>query len=300
MEGIFFWLVPVGLLVTLILVMLYYRGSVGAKKPLLLIEPLGTLIESWQLARVIGDERQAHSLLALFAAGDLKARSALEDVVRGLPLRSAPPQANLLHQERLKIWGERRVFETEGRVTSVLIGDIAEVLPLVKYRADGRHLLGEEERRELERTAGTAAKHGFLPVACALRYVHGRLQGETKSHSWVGLVLLEPQLARAALGKLRHFKASQAKFVSVLPLGLLEWLWAKAAGTEPLSGAVSAERSDHPKDKEEYWRASSLIAAASLRERYSVVRFLQHSYDCQLLSSQAEDEQLPLPHWRGF
>jgi|GEM_PF-6786187 len=292
MEGLIFWLVPVALLIVFILLVLRHQHDY-AKAPLTLVEPLNFTIKRWRVARFIGGESQLKAMLTTAKQANCSTQSNLEILLQSLPLESARPSGELLRCQPLPLLGEQKIIASGERILSLLIGDVTEVLPAVKYSENGKSLLTAELRSEHERVAATASQHGYLPLAIAFRYVHGMALIEPKHHTYLGLVLLEPILDDGSLKRLRTLRQDRVKFLSVLPAGLLGWLRAKVWQTEEFTG-ITSSNTDHPQEKEAFWTQSPVIGSATLRERYGAVRFFQHSWDCRVISGNAEDEQLPV------
>jgi hypothetical protein len=294
MEGMVFWLVPVLLVVVFTLILLHHAQS-GRKPRLLLVEPCGTLVRQWHLARIIGDERQVIRLLGLTQAYHDHSGSILEQVLHSVSLNGPKPSSTLLRLERLPVMGEKRALEVDGKVMLIAVGLIEEVLPLVKYDSDGKTLLGDESGRELQRVSTNAAAHGYLPLACVGRFAHGKVPLTGAEHfSWAGLALLEPEVDREALSKLQSYPRAKLKLLSVLPDELLGQLSRQVGRSEAWAGLGAGYR-DNPQEQEQYWDATAYIGAAGLRERYSAIRYFQHGRDCQVWSANPEDAKLPAP-----
>ncbi|QQG49867.1 MAG: hypothetical protein HZB70_03675 [Candidatus Berkelbacteria bacterium] len=310
MEGIIFWLVPVVLLIVFILVLLRH-GRDTNKPPLLIVEPLGTLITAWQTARFIPAgvssteknstaptstaRKQLEEYLSMFRYQTCNSGTPLEMIIistLGIEQRSA---ATLLHCHGLSLWGEQRIFETkDGKILSVMMGDIGEILSKVKYNGAGKEVMSDKMRQELKALSQRSGSHGYLPVACCYRFVHARAVIEPTGHSWAGLILLEPVLAPNLIKRLRGYRQADLKMLSILPEALLSFLRRQLWRTETYDGATPS-REDNPKEKEEYWDQARSIGSANLRERYSAVRYFQFGKNCRVLSGNTEDRQLPVP-----
>lgn len=293
MEGIIFWLVPVLLLSVFLLVLLRHTSE-NRKPPLLIVEPLGTIISAWQTARVIGDKKQLDNYLSMFRYHACNSGTPLEAIILATGGIEQHLPVTLLHCHGLGLWGEQRIFETaDGKILSVMIGDVSEILPKVKYMGAGKAVMTENERHELEMTANRANSHGFLPLACCYRFVHSGSVIEPTGHSWAGFILLEPVLAAGLVKRLGGYRPQDLKMLSVLPPALLFFLRRRLWRTEA-DGGLPLVLDKGPKEKEEYWDNSSCIGSANLRERYSAVRYFQFGKTCRVLSGNAEDRQLPI------
>src|SRR6185503_11146026 len=120
----------------------------------------------------------------------------------------------------------------------------------------------------------------YLVLACCYRYVHGSAVIEPDQHSWAGFVLLEPKLTDALVKRLRGYRQSELKLLSVLPSAFLHWvlgrIWPTVAATD-----THLQAPENPKDREQYWQESGSIGSAALRERYSAVRYFQFGKTCR-------------------
>ncbi len=292
MEGIIFWLVPVILLVVFIIVALTHTRE-SAKPKLLLLEPVGTLIRSWHVARLIGDQKVISQAVRLLRGRLTSDNKTFEQIVTAIVQeKTAAEPPELLHDASVGLWGVHRVFATGGRTISLVVGNASDVLASAKYRTDGKSLLKKEDRLELEATAKRAGEHGYLALAVAGRYVHSRTF-EPTDHSWFGLILLEPVFDQGVVDRLRLFKQSDLKLLSALPDEFLESLHAQVRGNRAFEG-VPKEVGNHPRQKEERWLSSSTIGAANFVERYSAVRFLSERQDCRVVSANPDDRELPV------
>ncbi len=293
MEGwVIFWLVPVFLLITLILLLVHSLKR--HQKPFLnIVEPLGFLIKSWNFARTTGDQKQVNQLVGLFKSSAVQSDTPAWAVISNLNEHPyTAKRAEFVRTAKLPIFGEQRIIEHQGEILSVIVGLSVEVLPLVKY-ISGTKQLSNEERLEIERTARNAASHGYLALAVAYKTLHGTTITEPRNYTWAGQIILEPVLEEKVMARLRSVSRSTFRFLSVLPTELLERLLKTVRLQDEFIG-IGKPAVDHPKLTEEYLEKASCIGEASLKERYTAVRFYQHHYDCRLWSTLPEDKELPV------
>lgn len=293
MEGTIFWLIPVALTILLVLLLLRHQREF-VKPPIIAVEPLGLLVKRWRLVRFIGPEGQLQKYLSLTHRTSCHNGTALEQVLEGLQgLDQARLKAELIRCQKIAYFGEQRILETDGQFLSLLVGSLEEVMPNCKYSGDGKSVMKVEERSEISQVVTNAGKHGYLPLIIANKTLHGTVVTEKNNHTYCGIILLEPELSATEMSKVSKLPKEKVKFLSVLPEEFLQWLMSKIRNNDQFLG-VGGGKSDHPREKEEYWDKGTLFGGADLKERYSIIRHWQHRYTCRVYSALSEDLELPV------
>ncbi len=289
-EVIIFWLVPVGLLVVFTIILLGHTRDPKRRK-LLFLEPLGTVITQWRPVRFVGDQVALPQSLKLLVATRTSDASAL-DLILSLELDGRPMSAELLEHQLLGAWAEQRVVVDEGRSLSLLAGDPAIVLRASRYRSDGRTLLTESDRAEINLTAKRAGEHGYLALAVAKRYFHSRIF-EADKHTWLGLILLEPIIDESLIARVRQLIPGRVKLLSVLPTELLGYIQTKVRGESQFAGIPTRPSTD-PVAREDHWQRTDVLGETSFEDRFAIVRYFESRRDCRLVSVLPGDRKLPI------
>ncbi len=237
------------------------------QKPVLqIIEPLGLLIKSWQVARYTGQGSQVEAALKVLAA----TKNSQSEVEKILPaMKGKLPKVALLDSRTLSLVGEQKLVEENSKKFSYIIGLASDV--------SAQLLLGAIEKKELEKLEEKAGHHGFLALFVGRSSVHGI--GEklaSLQHVYLGAVLLEPALDAKVLAKISALPEPK-KFITVLPTALAAWLAAKADINGLVfspSPTISAEKFDQKVYD------SAVIASTDADTHYRAIRTLEHSFRC--------------------
>jgi hypothetical protein len=295
MDQVFLWFVPVALLIVFIVLLLrHHRESI--KPTLFTCEPLGFLAKSWAVARIVGEEGKVDSILRASCAC---AKEISEDMLLGqllakINVSGKQSQACLLHIQKLSSWSCRWVIEANGGTRSYVIGPISEViLHCNKYRNAALDMKAKERFIQEERKAG---EHGFLTIAFA---EHASIANEPMpQHSFLGHVILEPKLDNDSVRKLKSSdEEGGVCFVSVLPLALTGYLFAKVFPGKKIFAVTAQELSKLGPDEQELKLDDiNVVAEADFKTRYAALRHWSHKYECQKLSRNPEDKKLPGKH----
>ncbi len=290
MPLLVFWLTPVVLVLVLALLLLRFQPK--RKSKLVVIEPLLLLIDQWHLSRIIGDDRAVIRHLRQWQQGLELTHSTVEQLARQIVLKpSQAGQAAILEQRRLPFWAEQRVIEVNGKKSALLCGSVGEVLE--HCDADDAGALTSEKRREWQGLASTAARNGFLALACAET---SNIDSSERPYRFMGLAILEPVYNQEALKKFRALSGvGQVRLLSFLPVALLEIIREKLlpAAADPRSISEQELQELPPRQQETAIENSNIYGEIPTRSRYYIARQLQHRYELLVASRVGQDSDIP-------
>lgn len=284
MEGaVFVVAVAAGVVVSLIV---WRRYRIIGHSSLSVVEPLGFLLKSWQMARIIGEEDKTIAVLTVFLRANSSEPCLVDEIVSSLvklPRRQKGGSA-LLEEKKLRLFGRVRTVARTDTIISIVVGLPEEAKDIVSL--DGN------QWREINRAAG----RGYLPlVVGALEKHNGAPGARPEKHRLVGVVLVEGEMDEMAQKSLRQLGTSAVRFLTLSPAPLAEWIHCQLfPNDEPLVlAAQEAFRENLSiKQREELIQQAQIIASADLEQRNMVLHIWRHSTHCKLISHNPEDEEL--------
>jgi hypothetical protein len=288
MPIVLFWLTPVLLLVVVIL--LFLQEQQKDKPKLMLIDPF-LVLESLQIARIIGDEKGVYDELAMLRRVLPNSDAYLERVIRLLnpimPRRYSKPRLlkYVLHSEFLI---EYR-YEYAGRITSVLFGRLDEVAEMAQDYVNLEQFKTSQERADHE---------GFATFALARRIDAKLIEGK-RTYRILGQLIVEPELNLGRLSKIRlAVGGGKYLFLSWLDLGVSTKIAEAVFPVAQFVGAsATATRQLPPKDREAVFERATIYANTTLNDRYEIVQFWRHRAEPIFIGASANDrDHLPCRH----
>jgi len=295
MGGLILFVVAVAAVALVLLLATHHQEP---KKPTkVIVEPLGYLIDHWLLARSFGSTTKVTETTGLFLSANLGVESPLAMILANLQLRSQKERTaavGLIHQQRLGRISEQRVVERQGRVQSIIVGDIQEMKAHISP-TKGSVKTGVS-LEECQRQTAMAGANGYLCLTVAVSAIHKKRGTAPPKvlHQLIGGIVLEPHLDQPHLSTLKPL-ASQPVFLSVLPTTFLAHLFGRIFPTAILkaTGATEIAAAASPKEQEDILTTHQIIGEADQKFRYHTILFWQTRYHCQLLSTNPEDSQMP-------
>ncbi|MEX1051947.1 MAG: hypothetical protein WEC83_01000 [Patescibacteria group bacterium] len=292
MSLLVFWLTPVVLVLVLALLLLRYQPK--HKPKLILVEPLLLLVNQWHVSRIVGAEPSVRRQLALWQEGLELKESVVEQLVRQVIVQpgAKATRAIIIEQRRLPFWAEQRIVETLGKRSAVLCGPVSELLDYCN--ADNSGELTQEKRQEWLDLAATAARNGFLALGFA--ETAGKPELAEKAYQFSGITVLEPVFNKEMLQRVRSLAAQgQLRFLSFLPIALLENIREKALPAHASASTVSGQELQEmlPKEQEAAIERSVIYGEIPTRSRYWIARQLQRRYQLIVVSHLSQDNDIP-------
>ncbi len=285
---IVFWLTPVVLLVVLILLTLQIIKRNRASR-LYVIEPLGFLVKSWQVARFEPDSQSIRRMFKLLATSNLSEGTMLERIVvsaaDSISLKSKGATGTLVERQSFGSLSVRMVLETGNKTRSFLIGPLEQIEGLVSDGAITKY-------RALSRKS---AEHGYLALTVAASFLHGEKR-KMNQHQIEGTVVLEPVVDENQLARLRTFGQTQVRFLTLLPIGTATHLYGLTFSAKTPFGldAKDLETLLPPKFAESDLEKAVVVGGADLIARHQTLRVWQRRFDCVVVSVNPEDRDLPV------
>ena len=279
MDSIVFWLIPVILLIVLTILTLAMT-SVKPKRETFL-EPLGTLVKNWNLARFEGRKSEVERYLETISTLDI----GQEWLKTFLHLREGRGRVKteLIYFRPIGFLGCQVVFRLGRRVTPAVFG---------LGRAGG----GEGEGgRKIAKTANTAEKSGYLTFVLGVSSL-AKLPRENDlpniSHRLVGELVLEPELDKNFVAKIKGLKTAP-RFLTGAPVVWAENIYKEVFGV-PVVVSASGPRLNElsPKFAEEELRKAQVIAMADTKLKHWAIRLIAPDSSV-MISSQEDDRELP-------
>lgn len=292
MPLILFWLVPVILVIVLITIILHDQETRSQPK-LLLFDPL-VVVESWKIARVLGNEQRVLENLAMVTKVLPGTATFMEDFLKKLEFpRATVKGATLQKNTRVGSYSELYQFQHSGRIISLLLGDIGTVSELCDQSWQGA--VNEKVIAELEHEDRLTRQHGYFGLAVAIR-LDRSLPGPLAPYQLLGYLICEPALNQAKISKLRQAEAGKkARVITLLSLELAENLAKKVfPSVRWQSLSALTVQATSPKGRRSAFEKATLIADTTLNDRHEICLLWRHTYQLELAASHPEDvEHLP-------
>lgn len=289
MELVIFWLVPVVLLVVLILLVLAILARQVTKQPLTVIEPLGWLVKSWQVARFEPNTQSLAQLFKALASSNLSRGTLLEQIIvsaaGSIRLKSKATAATLVEHQSIGPLAEQFVLMLGTKKQSVLIGPLEQIEGLVD----------DEKIAKFRALSQKSAENGYLALTMAASFVHGDKPNKTK-HQIEGIVVLESNIDQGQLAQLQRFNHEQTRFLTVLPVGVAAHLYGQVFPDKSHFGlnAKELETLLPPKFAEADLDKAVVVGGADLIARHQALRVWQQKHSCVVVSVNPEDRDLPV------
>ena len=288
MSLIIFWLMPVVLLLVLILLVLpiikpHRNGR------LYVIEPLGWLVTTWQVARFEPNTQSLARLFKVLASSNLSKGTLLEQIIvsaaGALRIKSQTTSATLIEHQSIGPLAERFVLEISTKTQSVIVGPLEQIGSLVE----------DENMAKYRILSQKSADHGYLALTIATAFVHGDKPKRTK-HRIEGLVVIEPKVAVDRAATLQKLGQDSVRFLSVAPVGFTRHLYQQIFPDQAPFGldAKELETVLPPKFAEADLEKAGVVGGADIVARHQALRTWQRRFDCVVVSINPEDRDLPI------
>lgn len=289
MEVIVFWLMPVVLLVVLILLVLAMSARKTTKQPLKVIEPLGWLVTSWQVARFEPNTQSLTQLFKVLASSNLSKGTLLEQIIvsaaGSIRLKSKATVATLAEHQLVGPLAEQFVLTLGTKKQSVLIGPLEQIESLVD----------DEKIAKFRALSQKSAQNGYLALTMATSFVHGDRSKKTK-HQIEGVVVLEPSIDQSRVAQIQKIDHDQTRFLTVLPFGVATHLYGQVFPDQTPFGlnAKELETLLPPKYAEADLEKAAVVGGADIVARHQALRVWQQKHSCVVVSVNPEDRDLPI------
>lgn len=287
MEVIVFWLVPVVLLIVLILLTLQAVKHRHLPK-LYVVEPLGFLVTSWQVARFEPDSQSAKRTFKLLARANLSKGTLLEQIIvsaaGSVALKSKDTAGTLVEHQSFGPLAEQFVLELGNKSQSILIGPLEQI----------EEFIVDERVAKYRALSKRSAENGYLALIIATSFVHG--DKKVTKHQIEAAVLLEPVIDEEQLAKLQQLGSVAIRFLSVTPVVIAAQLYEKVFPSQAHFdlNAKELETLLPPKFAEADLEKAIVVGGADLIARHQSLRVWQRQFDCIVVSRNPEDRELPI------
>ncbi|MEK7201922.1 MAG: hypothetical protein AAB669_00070 [Patescibacteria group bacterium] len=289
MEVIVFWLMPVVLLVVLILLVLAILARQVTKQPLTVLEPLGWLVTSWQVARFEPNNQPLARLFKVLASSNLSRGTLLEQIIvsaaGSIRLKSKATTGILVEHQSVGPLAEQSLLALGTKKQSVLVGPLEQI----------ENLVDDEKIAKFRALSQKSAEHGYLALAIASSFLHGN-KSTCAKHQIEGIVVLEPNVDQIQLALLQKISREQTRFLTVLPVGVGTHLYSQVFPHQTQFGlnAKELETLLPPKFAEADLDKAAVVGGANLIARHQALRVWQQKHNCVLVSVNPEDRDLPI------
>lgn len=284
-----FWLTPVFLLIVVIVLILQEQQH--EKTKIVVIDPL-TVIESIEIARILGEETLIRQELAAVRSIAAETNSSIAQVLRLLALYHPVPR-------RIEPLSERVISETlvryqyrlAGRVISLLVGTPQAVNEFIGGPSSS------EDR--MKATIGRAESEGYLTVAVAHR-IDAKLIDGQKPYKFLGVVIGEPLLNDRRVHTVRQYLAAQkVRAVSVFSPNFVRLLLQKIVPiTDCITASAAATRSLAPSERSALFDRITVYGDALQNDRYEALLHWQQRYQLSVVVTDEDRAHLPGEHVR--
>ena len=289
MEVIVFWLVPVVLLVVLILLVLAILARQVTKQPLTVIEPLGWLVTSWQVARFEPNSQSLARLFKVLASSNLSKGTLLEQIIvsaaGSIRLKSKAIAGTLVEHQSIGPLAEQFILALGTKKQSVLVGPLEQIESLVD----------DEKIAKYRALSQQSAEHGYLALTLATSFVHGDKPKAIK-HRIEGVVVLEPRVDQDQVALIQKISQKAIRFLTVLPVAVATQLHGQVSPDQTPFGlnAKELETLLPPKFAEADLEKATVVGGADIVARHQALRVWQQKYNCVVVSVNPEDRDLPI------
>ncbi|MDP3992864.1 MAG: hypothetical protein Q8Q05_01460 [bacterium] len=289
MEVIVFWLMPVVLLVVLILLVLVMIGHQRTLRRLTVIEPLGWLVKSWQVARFEPNNQTLAGLFKVIASSNLSKGTLLEQIIvsaaGSVRLKSKAAAATLVEHQSIGPLAEQFVLRFGAKKQSVLIGPLEQIEGLVD----------DDTIAKFRALSQKSAQNGYLALTIATSFLHGDKPQKT-NHQIEGTVVLESSIDQSRVAQIQKIDHDQARFLTVLPFGVAMHLYGHVFPNQTPFGlnAKELETLLPPKYAEADLEKAAVVGAADIVARHQTLRVWQQKHSCVVVSVNPEDRDLPI------
>lgn len=289
MAVIIFWLMPVVLLVVLILLVLAILARQTTKQSLTVIEPLGWLVKSWQVARFEPDNQSLTRLFKVLASSNLSKGTLLEQIIvsaaGSIRLKSKPNAGILVEHQSVGPLAEQFILEIGTKTQSVLVGPLEQI----------ENLVDDDKIAKYRALSQQSAEHGYLALTIATCFVHGDKPKKTK-HQVEGVIVLEPKIDQDQAARLQKNSQQPIRFLTVLPVCMATNLYSQVFPDQTPFGlnAKELETILPPKFAEADLDKAAVVGGADLIARHQALRVWQQKYTCTVISVNPEDRDLPI------
>lgn len=281
-------MVPVVLLVVLILLTLQIIKH-NRKQEIHIIEPLGFLANSWQVARFEPDSQTLKQVFKLLATSNLSKGTLLEQIItsssNSVSLKSKSSTGTLVEHQSFGALSERFVLEAGNKKKSFLIGPLEQIEEFI-----------EDEKIAKYRTLSQkATENGYLALVIATSFVHGNKTKKSK-YQIEGMVMLEPVVNQDFVAILQGASQKPSRFLTVLPVGVASHLFSQVFPSKAHFdlNAKELETLLPPKFAEVDLEKATIVGGADLIARHQTLRVWQREFDCIVVSRNPEDRDLPI------
>lgn len=284
MVGLFEFLLPLLLTVGLVVSVIHRLNHRRPK--LIIIDPLD-FVDSYDLARLVGNEREIGDLVSLVMASNLEHDQAITPMMAALvKTRSArlAKDITLLHDLPLEPLGTSHLVTIGAKKRWVSAGSAETIL------SQSVDQPSEKIRQEI----ATAHRHGFLTIGLAGKFVHGQsLSDNTPSGlTFAGYAILEPKWNQVALSNLRFNLRVGSKLgcISRLPKEFLESVWEKQHW--PTVQIIRRSEIDRLPlaSRDKLLADIPAIAEATRETQYYVMKEWSQSYQCRRFAGRPYQE----------
>lgn len=275
---------PAGLVLLVLVVGLVSGLRVGSHLPsVMLIEPLLLMVRRWQIARLTGDGNKVEVALGWLESTHVG--DGLLEQILPTPKKRNRDGVTLISSRQLPLLGEQRLVRQGKQTFSVIVGTAGDVLPEL--------ILTKAERAKLQQETDQAAEHGFLTLLVGQTAVHSTSSDAPTrlEHVFLGSVLLEPLLDTVTIEKIGRLPNVEKRLLTVLPKIFASYL-AEKIGVTGQADALTGQES--PEVFEKQVHAAAVLAEADHQRRYQIIRALQLTHHCSLLSKLPSDDGLPI------
>jgi len=282
MGGAILWLVPAVLTLALLVPLIELVKS-ARRKSLVVIEPMGTLIKDWHIARFEPNTEAVKKLLKALAGVNLSSGSLLESVIANsasqIRLKSKATKLTLLRYEAIGPLAEQFVVEIGSATQSIIVGPLSQLTDRVD----------DEKVDQFHHLSLLAAEHGLLALTIATASVHNGSKSLVK-HRLEGLILLEPILDRTVLPA-----DEPVRFLTVAPLQFALQLYQELFSAGSHFGLNAGELTTlAPRYAEADLEKAVVIGSADLQARHRVLQSWHGHFACQYQTTNPEDQDLPV------
>ena len=288
MDSIVFWLMPVALLVVLILLTLQIIKH-NHKSELYVIEPMGLLVRSWQVARFEPDNQSIRQIFKLLATANLSKGTLLESAIvsasGSVSLKSKSTKGTVVEHQSFGVLAEQLVLEVGNKKQSVLIGPLEQI----------EEFVNDEKISKYRTLSQKSVENGYLMLIIATSFVHGHLSKKSK-HQIEGVVVLEPEVDQDRVEILQRANQKPTRFLTVLPVGVTAHLFNQIFPHKAHFdlNAKELETLLPPKFAEVDLEKATIVGGADLIARHQALRVWQREFDCIVVSRNPEDRDLPV------
>jgi len=207
-------------------------GQTNTEPEEVIYEPL-SIVKSWKIARIIGNEKKiGYWLSALKGLDNEDFLHSLLNNLQGLKPSPVRIATNILEDRDLEAGGHEFILQVGNHKESLLMGSIKEVGARSTYNS----FSGELTQETAEQQATLASLNGYYVVAVAQGTVRAR---ETSSKP-LGLVFLEPEIEKTPepIRPTRLYTQANTDFALVLAKKIWDTSFDRVVKAEDLSNSV--------------------------------------------------------------